>query len=97
MGIPNSNHENVNFPGNGSQYSETKQENLKDGDYFVDDQGRYWEYKYITTTSWYSDFLMLGIDAFYGWELREDKKEMKDDKESYFIRNVIDVLFDVKR
>ena len=76
MGIPNSNHENVNFPGNGSQYSETKQENLKDGDYFVDDQGRYWEYKYITTTSWYSDFLMLGIDAFYGWELREDKKEI---------------------
>ena len=76
MGIPNSNHENVNFPGNGSQYSETKQENLKDGDYFVDDQGRYWEYKYITTTSWYSDFLMLGIDAFYGWELREDNAEI---------------------
>ena len=73
---PKTTHENVNFPGDGSQFSDKKQENLKSGDYFVDDQGRYWEYKYVTTTEWYSDLVMLGVDAFYGWELQEDKADI---------------------
>ena len=76
MGVPNTTHENVNFPGDGSQYSAKRQENLKSGDYFIDDQGRYWEYKYVTTTSWHSDFMMTGVDAFYGWELQEDKADI---------------------
>ena len=76
MGVPNTTHENVNFPGDGSQYSAKRQENLTSGDYFVDDQGRYWEYKYVTTTSWHSDFMMTGVDAFYGWELQEDKADI---------------------
>lgn len=76
MGVPNTTHENVNFPGDGSQYSAKRQANLKSGDYFIDDQGRYWEYKYVTTTSWHSDFMMTGVDAFYGWELQEDKAQI---------------------
>lgn len=76
MGVPNTTHENVNFPGDGSQYSAKRQENLKSGDYFIDDQGRYWEYKYTVNTSWHSDFLMTGVDAFYGWELKDDPADI---------------------
>ena len=76
MAVPNTTHENVNFPGDGSQYSSKKQDTLNKGDYFIDDQGRYWEYKYTTTTSWYSDVAGLGIEAYYGWELRDDPKDI---------------------
>ena len=43
------------------------------------------------------NFLYREQKRFWKQKQREDKKEMKDDKESYFISNVIDVLFDVKR
>jgi len=77
MGVPNTTHENVNFPGDGSQYSQKKQDGLKTGDYFIDDQGRYWEYKHITNVPWYADYTLgFGIDVFYAWELVEDKAQI---------------------
>ena len=78
MGVPNTTHENVNFPGDGSQYSSKRQENLKSGDYFIDDQERYWEYKYITNVPWHADFTQAfgTIDAYYGWELVEDNAQI---------------------
>ena len=77
MGIPNTTHENVNFPGDGSQFSKTKQDNLKNGDYFIDDQGRYWEYNYEVEVPWYADFTMgIGIKTGYGWELKDDPADI---------------------
>ena len=78
MSIHNSKYENVNFPGNGSQFSKTRQENLKDGDYFIDDKERYWEYKYIANVPWHADFTMLfgTIKTYYGWELVEDNAQI---------------------
>ena len=79
MGIPNTTHENVNFPGDGSQFSKTKQDNLKSGDYFIDNQGRYWEYNYEVEVPWYADVPVvgtMGIKTYYGWELKEDQKDI---------------------
>ena len=77
MGVPNTTHENVNFPGDGSQFSKTKQDNLNKGDYFIDDQGNYWEYNYEVEVPWYADYTMgLGINTYYGWELKDDPKDI---------------------
>ena len=54
-------------------------------------------YRDFTGIKRLDNFLYREQKRFWKQKQREDKKEMKDDKESYFIRNVIDVLFDVKR
>ena len=54
-------------------------------------------YRDFTGIKRLDNFLYREQKRFWKQKQREDKKEMKDDRESYFIRNVIDVLFDVKR
>ena len=54
-------------------------------------------YRDFTGIKRLDNFLYREQKRFWKQKQREDKKEMKDGKESYFIRNVIDVLFDVKR
>jgi len=77
MGVPNTTHENVQFPGDGSQFSKLKQDNLNKGDYFIDDQGNYWEYNYEIEVPWYADYTLgIGINTYYGWELKDDPKDI---------------------
>ena len=77
MGVPNTTHENVNFPGDGSQFSNKKQDSLNTGDYFIDDQGRYWEYKHELEVPWWADYTLgFGINTYYGWELKDDPKDI---------------------
>ena len=54
-------------------------------------------YRNFTGIKRVDNFLYREQKRFWKQKQREEKKEVKNEKESYFIRNVTDVLFNVKR
>ena len=54
-------------------------------------------YRNFTGIKRVDKFLYREQKRFWKQKQREEKKEVKNEKESYFIRNVTDVLFNVKR